>query len=138
DDSEGLGMTRVEDFSILLDEMQLLFDRYDARLARQLEKEAQALAVLLIQRIIDILDQVNLNIRRIQVELQRVFSGDVINVSKAELPRRFEVFAAVGEILVFVARPEGEDKWQSRKLFPFCGKVVNLCGAAIGERRITD
>src|SRR3989442_14949851 len=76
-------------------EIQVLFDRDDSRLARQLVEEPQTFAVLLIQRIIDILGQVNLDSLDFHVQFRSVFGGDIVRVREPVVTRVLEVLAVV-------------------------------------------
>jgi len=62
---------------------------------RQLEEEPQTFAVLLIQRIIDILSQVNLDALDFHVQFRSVFGGDIVRVREPVVTRVLEVLAVV-------------------------------------------
>src|SRR2546425_6955737 len=87
----------------------VLFRRDNPRLDRELVEKAQALEILLVQSIVDVLGEVNLDLVRPKRVLGREFLGNFVDAGQAEVAGLFKIFAKPRELRARAPRPERED-----------------------------
>src|SRR2546429_3607420 len=104
----------------------VLFRRDNPRLDRELIEEAQALKVLLVQSIVDVLSEVNLHLMRLETVLRREFFGNFVDAGQAEIPGIFKIFAKPRQFRARAPRPERKDERQASEFLPLRRQVVDL------------